>query len=294
MTFATLRRIWENSGCLVRGLIILAGLFLIGFLTYLYAGNARIVFDGRVVDDQGRPVPDAEITYSINRAPPIPIPFVDFPFVNSHGTRRSGNDGTFHFRWRRGELLSIHSVTKPGYRNTLENPRSFAYQGYPGSPHRPVPGHPVNFLIVPANLDRAQWVRSPANLRFSWNEGVYEIPLGSGIGPLLLTPTRTLAPGKGLRIPWEMEISLVGARLAPVSGKEPIATLDGYRDIIHVSPAEKKTMLAIGLIQYDFLTATGRYGRIRLHVFVEREDMANHNASLDVILSPEGSRSLSR
>lgn len=279
-----------KARCLPRPLIALVGLVLLYLIPYLYLFNARINFDGIVVDEQGQPVPGALITYRINRATPIPIPFVDFPFVNSTGTKTSGKDGAFHFRWRRGQVLSIQSVTVPGYRDSLEDPRSFYYSGYPGDPYRPIPDQPVDFLLVHADKPRVQRVRTPANLGFRWNDGVQEIPLGSGIGPLLITPTRTQTPGMGNRIPWEMELTLTGAQLSPSSNLDPLATLQGYQASLKITPAEKEEMRRSGAVHYDFRTASGLYGRIRFHVYPGRDDMSHHNASLQIILAPEGSR----
>ena len=114
-------------------------------------GNTNIAFFGRVVDQQGSPVPGVVVTAELTRkaGPELPILWTNPNNKYEVVTASTDSQGLFAFKLR-GIGLLIKSVEKPGYVSSRANTGNVEYlrpkeQWY--GPLRPDPAKPYTFTL---------------------------------------------------------------------------------------------------------------------------------------------------
>lgn len=89
--------------------------------------NVPIELWGRILDQDGKPIADAWVTFSVR----------SWPFIRRHlllegrferGDTVSGFDGVFSIRNYKGDCLTIESITKPGFELATKRHLSFEFQ----------------------------------------------------------------------------------------------------------------------------------------------------------------------
>jgi hypothetical protein len=110
--------------------------------------SVPVSFFGKVIDESGQPVSDAEVNIEIDRVN------VFFIFGSDHWlsvdklTAVTDKDGRFFVSGRRGRSVIIRKIIKSGYTYSYKDNKDSGFYYYQGmSIYRPDPQHPVNFLI---------------------------------------------------------------------------------------------------------------------------------------------------
>jgi hypothetical protein len=124
--------------------------------------NALIKFYGLVVDEEGSPLSDVEVSWDVLKsgsfAPSLLLP------TGANGTVLSNSEGKFLVT-ETGSSLSIETLIKKGYRQGRQMQASYGY-GSNAQPHQPDESKPVCFLMV-KDATRAS-VKVEIPLKFNW------------------------------------------------------------------------------------------------------------------------------
>lgn len=151
-----------------------------------------ITFHGKIIDQSGQPVEDAEVTVHIVQYSPSAEDLFGRVKVISATSRR---DGSFLISREHGREAYVHAVTKTGYAplSVLDRERLFS-PATNATTRLPTAAHPATFVV--RQIGDA-------------------VPMLKGTGRLDLNPDSTSVSARLLR-PTEDEIDLLGAAVASV------------------------------------------------------------------------------
>ncbi len=225
-----------------RGIILLLAALLLGGGWFWFratpAGqtvamfNAPIAFYGKVVDQNGDPVPDANVRYTA----------VD-KFVEPWGADyadRSDDKGLFRITGIKGAALYVE-VSKRGYYQ-IEDSGYFIGYGIPNERKRPSPTDPAIFVLRKMGVAEPLKVFSSGGIRIPKDGKPVEISLTqghvkSGKGDVLIEVwTQDQQKDEKRRYPWKLRISVPDGGL--IQRKDEfifMAPVDGYEPSVEVS-----------------------------------------------------------
>ena len=246
-------------------------------------------FYGRVIDQDGKGVEGATISFQSERAGVL---MADGRVANNNekGTTTSSADGSFSIKGAEGLTLRINLIEKEGYREGGLTARSFGYRGTPEI-HNADAAKPVDFLIVSNSSPKTKIVYNK-EIPFSWNRGAVDF-LIPGVGKFVITPTRSKSPDQIRNFDWHVDVVMDNAELAKIEqGGAKIAPQDGYQKSFQYGSNQGGPKWA-GAIQdhYAFKTTSGLYGIVNFYLVAERPD-GEQQGSLEVRINESGARNL--
>ncbi len=286
-----------SAACLLALLAILWGRGLGRFVSFPMrwlsaTGEWRtgIQFYGKVVDENGAPVPNAAVDFSCN----------DFSWSGTSNYRRtSDKSGLFSISGISGKLLVVH-VAKDGYYTSRADNDAFYYAG-----------QNVNFSPNKAkpelfHLRRIGAAEPLINIQHPRNTGRGYIVATNGVPvEISLSSGDIVAPDRGdLRVEcwtkhetgtwkfdWRCRVTVVGGGLQRYTEEFPFeAPLKGYEtfDEINMPVSLGEDWGDSAKRSYFFHLANGNYGRMNFEIIPS----GDHFFLLNSLVNPSGSRNL--
>lgn len=249
--------------------------------------NAPIEFYGLVVDENGSPLSDVEVSWDILKswsfAPSLGLP------SRANGIIRTNALGKFSVK-ETGSSLSIESLMKKGYRQGRQMQGSYGY-GSKSEPYQPDEFKPERFLMVAETTQASVKLNVP--LKFNWDG----LPKEFEIGPkefsnkIILIPTREPLKSDERIHNWKLMIkSKDGQLILGKTGDAPLAPVSGYKDsiIIQRDIDGQWGSKADALI---YLKAdSGKYAEFRISAYSDRGLESSAAAYIDVRWNLDGGR----
>lgn len=248
--------------------------------------DAPIAFYGRVVDQNGNPVPDAEVGYTAADA---------FNASGSQFTGKSDAAGYFRIAGIKGGGLLV-GVGKEGY-YPLEGKSSqnFGYGMGTDSTRRPPPTKESPAVFVLHKMGKTEpLVRVEQSARIPKNGTPATVNLMTG----RLSPNSdfrieawTEAPVQGRKFSWRCRVTVPGGGLVEREGQFDFeAPEDGYKESVELGmPAGADQWTSQQEGDYFVKLPDGRFARIRFTMIAG----GNHYFLLEAFLNPKpGSRNL--
>jgi hypothetical protein len=249
--------------------------------------NTPIAFYGKVVDQNGHPVSDADVAF---------VAVDKFAQSGSQYSTRSNKDGFFNITGIRGGGL-MASVRKQGYYHIHNaSNQSFDY-GMGQDSHKAPPTQAKPAIFVLRKMGRTEPLIKIAQS--------YRVPRDGTPVEVDLTNGRVSSPGH-LRVEawtqdqsrdaqghysWRCRVSVPGGSLVPRTGEFNFeAPLDGYMPFDEiVMPQEAKRWNSKATREYFIKLADGRFARLQLRMIAG----GDHFFSIESYLNPSaGSRNL--
>lgn len=255
------------------------------------AMNGKIQFYGKVIDQEGRPVADARITYMTVTAKNLGS------LRNSHGPALetvSDNHGLFYINGGSGMSLQINTIKKEGFRLAGGgNSMSYSF-GSSSDPHRPDPIRPVEYLVIPLANKALEPIFNEM-LHFRWNSESIKVPFGNYGEVLIVRPTRDRAVGERSGFTWnvEFEVKEGGILLKDKADRLPLAPTDGYQKSVSIGSKRGAEKWGGGVSDryLIFRTSKGLYGICNINFYTEGDDDEGRGR-VSIILNPNGDRYL--
>lgn len=220
--------------------------------------NASIVFYGHVENDMGKSVSGAKINYSIRSPRVLSAGLASSDKSGSVMTDKNGNFDIFG----NGDLLTIKSIEKAGFRRSDRDRHNFSYASSPEI-HKPNIKDRVGFYLFNRSNNMNDVKSAPeGKLKLTWDGVTIKMDMKtctiSPQGELTITAKRS---GRNFEISMQLDSGLLhdghGANrnLAPESG---------YSGIWNVSYTEGKPYAWMGTSPFVFYKKDGIYGRLTL------------------------------
>ena len=247
-----------------------------------------ITFYGKVIDQNGDPVPDATVNYGA-------LDKFDAPGSQYQG--KSDANGKFSISDIAGAALSV-GVRKEGYYMIDgKSANAFAYGVGPDSARRepPTKENPAIFVLQKMGITDPLVHISSRTYRIPRNGTPVEVDLTTGqvsvLGNLRVeTWTKDQAKDAKQHYTWRCRISVPNGGLVERKGQFDFeAPADGYKpsdEIVMLQTAEK--WQPQGQREYFVKLNDGRYARVQLKMIAQ----GNHFFRLESYLNPSGSRNL--
>jgi hypothetical protein len=253
-----------------------------------------IAFWGKVVDEEGNPVPSATVAYSVGDQP--------FPaqFPGDNDTKyadTSDSSGLFSLEGVKGATLFVR-VSKKGFQARSEEARRLFVYGYPSEQVLPAANNPAVFVLrktgetEPLIYSRYGGLRLPKN----GDPVLARFPRGRPVAPdLSHIEVQMWTDDEQLdeqgRYPWRFRISVPGGGLSARKDEfDFVAPSEGYQSSIEVSmePTEARWSNAFEA-DYFIKLGNGTYARANF-LFVSSGE---HFLTLTSYVNPRvGSRNL--
>ena len=252
--------------------------------------NARIEFYGRVIDQEGKPLKGAKVSYKIQMAGDLQPQFG--LRRRDQGAVNTRDDGTFEILKKKGMNLDISAIELDGYREAQGGTRRGYSYGSGSVQHAPDPSRPVDFLLI--SQDASKLVGNEHKLAFKWDSSPVSVPIGDTGDTIVFIPRRKRLNGEIMDLDWSLDLSVTQGEILRMPKDAPlIAPLDGYQKILNYGSlaSDPKWSDGFGQESLVFRTQDGKYGRIELDLYVDRE-IDSTAAYVTVHLNPSGGRNL--
>lgn len=249
--------------------------------------NAPIEFYGLVVDENGSPLSDVEVSWDVIKsgsfAPSLGLP------TRANGIIRTNALGKFSVK-ETGSSLSIGSLIKMGYRQGRQMQGSYGY-GSKSEPYQPDEVNPERFLMVVETTQASVKLNIP--LKFNWDG----LPKEFEIGPkeflckIILIPTREPLKSDDRIHSWKLVIkSKDGQLILGKNGDAPLAPVSGYEDdiILQRDIDGQRGSKADALIYLK--VDSGKYAEFRISAYSDRGLEDSAAGYIDVRWNPDGGR----
>jgi hypothetical protein len=218
--------------------------------------NASIAFYGHVEDDAGKLVSGAKVTYSI-RSPKVLSG--GLASRDDSGFIVTDQNGDFNISGN-GNLLTIQSIDKGGFRWSDRDSRIFSYASSPEI-HKPDIKNRARFYLFNRSNDMDDVKSSPeGKLKLAWDG----IPVKMDMKTCTISPEGELTiiakrSGKNFEISMQLDSGL----LHDGHGTNPdLAPDSGYTDSWTVSYTKGKPYAWMGISPLVFYKKDGLYGKL--------------------------------
>lgn len=252
--------------------------------------NARIEFYGRVIDQEGKPLKGAKVSYKIQMAGDLQPQFG--LRRRDQGAVNTRDDGTFEILKKKGMNLDISAIELDGYREAQGGTRRGYSYGSGSVQHAPDPSRPVEFLLIDTNVPKP--LAKSFKLAFEWDAKPVSVAVEDSDVVIVFVPKRNRAPNQIGTFDWSLDLSVTQGEILRMPKDAPlIAPLDGYQKILNYGSlaSDPKWSDGFGQESLVFRTQDGKYGRIELDLYVDRE-IDSTAAYVTVHLNPSGGRNL--
>lgn len=183
-------------------------------------GNVPITFFGRVIDQDGAPVPGAIVSYRIIRSGKL-LTSGEVADDSAKRQTSSATDGNFTITGDRGVTLSIEGVQKEGYRESAKARHTFAYFGSPEIFSQDK-ATPQIFLLV-RNEALQSLLHYSRQLGVAWDGQTRAYNLEDGQpaanGELRITTRKGVPPDALGHFDWKVEIAVNGGGVQEVTSE---------------------------------------------------------------------------
>jgi|GEM_PF-5153527 len=258
--------------------------------------NVPIIFWGKVVDQNQRPLVGVKVSYSVRLMTISPAKFPEYrsDFYETF----TDNEGFFSITDKQGDSLNIEKLDMKGYQLSSRAERSFAYAQSPVI-FKPYSQYPIEFLMVNIQNKPLKFKRFNVRMRMPFDETPVAINPTTGgraaNAPLKFSCLRELKSGAASKegFAWKCNLILEGGGLlemqpsaiyeAPDKGYESQRTFEMKADDSKWSDTLRRELY--------FKTAENLYGRLIVEI-VMREDEPDAFVSVSGFLNLHGLRDL--
>lgn len=255
--------------------------------------NIPIVFYGRVVDQDLKPLSGAKVKSQIEKSTTM----AEFRNRVSSTTicqeAQTGEDGRFTISGGKGYHLSVTDISIDGYRMPWQN-GSISYERTLPECHRPNPDAPIDFIMIRDDLPSAE-MTFDRRLRIKWNSDVINVDLGEDIGSVVLSPYRNgFDPSNRRgRFDWKVDFRANGFEFASVDSMRPIvAPKSGYQSgQLYDYPKASSAWTSRISRRYAIRTTKGLYGLMILSINGDGSD-GGMSGAIEVYLNRSGKRNI--
>lgn len=241
-------------------------------------------FYGKVVDENGTPVANADVIFGWNNLYGSPEKKV-----------KTRDDGTFSLEREQGKVLMV-KASKDGYYASKANPPYFFYSGETVN-FKPDPMNPVIYHLRKKGV-ADQLIVVKRNLRVS-REGVpLRLDLEEGqtqaVGDAVLQVecwTKDLGKRSGEHYDWLCRISIIGGGLIESTNEfDFLAPESGYKENYEIQMFESQTTGWKNDVEKRLIykLPNGMYGRMTFAMIAA----GDHFCMIESYLNPSGSRNL--
>lgn len=229
--------------------------------------NAPIDFYGLVVDENGSPLSDVEVSWDVLKsgsyAPSLGLP------TRANGIVRTNALGRFSVK-ETGSSLSIKNLMKVGYRQGRQMQGSYGY-GSKSEPYQPDENKPERFLMVAEATQASFKLNVP--LRFDWDGLPKEFEIGPNefSSKIILIPTREPLSSDKRRYNWKIMMkSKDGQLILGENGDAPMAPVSGYADsiVLQTDVNGQRGNVADALIYLK--TKAGKHAELKINAYSDR------------------------
>ncbi|MDW7979560.1 MAG: carboxypeptidase-like regulatory domain-containing protein [Verrucomicrobiales bacterium] len=265
---------------------------------FLAEWQAPIDFYGKVVDENGKPVPGARIAFQWTETPPM----WGEAFEERVGTATMESDaqGLFSLLGKRGGSLTVW-VNKDGYYASRGGKQIFLYS-FPNSNGKfiPDPGNPVIFKLhtksrgafliqkeFPPGIGQIWQLRADGTpIKLDLVNGSSSV---TGDGQIKLEFWRDLSDRKARVFDWKLQLSVPGGGLLKTDEEFAFeAPLEGYQSCFVIEmPATNQAWRDNITSRFYVRLPDGKFGRIDLYLLAYNGVFTVHSA-----INPTGSRNL--
>jgi hypothetical protein len=233
-----------------------------------------IRFYGKVIDQNGQPVPEARIRYGWNG-------------INGSNERVDQSDaqGMFSIEDIQGKLLSVR-VQKEGYHARNSGFRAFEYAAF-FEPyfHQPDPNEPVVFELF-KKQESVPLVRTEQQITLQKGGPAVTVALADKTSIQLSLLANETQPDK----PWSMRVKTNSGGLQTAAAEFPVeAPTDGYASSVLLDRTSPKPAGWSELYQGGvlYVKSDQGYGRVEIRMIA-----GDAQARITMYFNPSGSRSL--
>lgn len=261
------------------------------------SANRPISFFGKVIDQDGNPIPDVKVTFEIRYMKEVgPVGIVDtfdYPAVTT------GADGRFALTGEKGSVMGVKKLEKIGYDPSEKSfRRSFAYW-QDKNPYQPDSDRPEIFhMWKKAGAEKLVRKGIGHAIRYDGTPSTFDLLTGSAVSPGDLRVSLTRNPRQiayGQRnYEWTATIDVPnGGVIASTAEQMYLAPADGYQDkvIVHMPANDPQWTNLKEVAVYLKLRDGKYYGRAKLE-FMVGSDRETTPFSITSFVNPSGSRNL--
>lgn len=237
--------------------------------------NTPIVFHGRVVDQDSKPLPDVEVSPVVHQSIGLIKQAAGGPEFVKCAAVRTNHDGLFTIKGYTGFSLSF-GLRKEGYREWGGG--ACFDRGLP-SFHHPDPDNPIEFVLIRSDIPSSEKILEK-KYEFSWNRGPVILDLGASIGKISLEAFRERPdPNQVRNFAWNIKIQSLGFEIALIEGTNPafrVAPQDGYvREYRAGARADERPWFGGINRTFAIRTNDNRFGTMDIQVDSHNDDGAS-------------------
>ena len=237
------------------------------------AGNVPINFWGRVVDQEGLPLPEVRIAYaySIHHGNDLGVAWIEFETKNGEAT--SDQDGAFAITGLTGHDLTIESLVRPGYLYRGRRQLAYVFHGDTSAvKFEPRRDKPVCIMMIQVSATEPL-IHVKGGLRVSGDGTGGRWSLWSGEpdddGELVVSLRRDPAvlERPSQLAAWSADLQVIGGEIVQAPSEEEVhrAPEAGYSATV---PYPKEPQRAGVRVRSFYLrTANSNYGRIQVELY---------------------------
>lgn len=239
------------------------------------AGNVAIDFWGKVVDQDGNPLQEVQIsyTYSIHHGNDQGVAWIGQE--SRKGEARSDGNGLFAITGLKGHDLTLESFSKPGYINRMRFALTYNFRGDTAEgKFKSRPDRPVRVTMI-QKTSTEPLIHIKGGLRVNGDGVTGRWDLWSGEpnpnGELAVTLRREPAvlERSGHVVTWSADLEIVGGGIIEAPWEEDVhrAPESGYS----ITVAYPKEQQKEGVPRRSFYvrTADSKYGRIQVELYAD-------------------------
>lgn len=255
-----------------------------------------ILFYGRVVDQDGKPLEGVEVRPEIQKVLGRAKRLAGLPeFVKCPPVHTDSN-GLFSITGYKGITLSFMLVKEEyrTYGGAVNCQPGFSQPGFPGG-YEPDPKHPVEYQMIPNDMPPTECVFDE-KFRIPWNGGPIVLDLGESVGRLQVDPSRQRKDQTAMNgFDWSVGLSAEGFTLVPLEGNQPelrMAPTDGYGSTFTAGATAGDLPWLSGIYRtFAIKTEQNRYGTMKVHVGAY-DDETRTGFSVTIYLGQPGLRNI--
>ncbi len=273
-------------------------------ITFQNSLNSKFEFYGLVIDQDGKPIPDAEVqinTRAYKRSVGLKLDYTRDDFIRKEEVVFTDATGRFKFDDGYGSGLTIKEISKAGY-VSARGKKNIIFLSTSGGKHKPDSSNPVVYTMW-KKAGAEPLIKEEFSFKFSRGDPPQGVSLREGRWIKTNTKDADLIisasmgdpnPNQRYRFDWEMAITVVNGGLIETNDVFPFEAPEAeYKESFSFSKELTSSGWASSMSDKIFyVKARGGsvYASIRLDFNVHRS--GRFFSTMEVLVNPNGSRNL--
>lgn len=259
--------------------------------------NRPISFFGKVIDQDGNPIPDVKITFSIRYMKEVsPIGIID---TFNHPSKKTNSDGCFALTGEKGSLLVVKSLEKEGYESSPKAFDGTYWYWHDTNPYQPDPETPTLFRMwKKSGAEKLVKQQTMTRVPYDGTSIIFDLLTGKvasngDMRLMLVRNPRQIVYGQR-NYEWTLTVEAVDGGVIETQDEQMYrAPADGYQPklVIHV-PSNMVGWTDRKSVAFYIKSRSGKYyGSVQLDVQVG-SDKPTTGLAFRSFINPSGSRNL--